>query len=403
MSAGENTIRQGNERVLKARFADARFFIDLDLSIPSIQRNDQLKRVTFASGLGSLYDRVERIVWLSNKLSTILNISKSDSLHLTRAAQLCKHDLVSQMVGEFPELQGLIGGKYLLSEGEPRDVALSVLEHYMPRSSNDDLPQSHIGSLLAILDKLELLVSIFAKGERPTGSSDPYALRRSANGVLQILWNKSISLDVYQMLNLSVSYWRELFPNFNFNSHQLLNELTSFFRLRIISLLEESGVDSDIVQAIAGESISIERLLRDPNDILVRAKVLTNLRSTGDLSGVQFVVTRAKRLADKGTLPLDILSASDVVDTSLFEKNSESEMLDVVNKLEPFAICTSSTRYEQLATGLKDGKQSLSNFFDGEQSVLVMTENIPLRNNRLNLLSILRNQANELADFDLIN
>ena len=173
------SVARGNERVLKARLADAEFFVRADRNVASIDRRSQLGRVTFAEGLGSLLDRTERLEWCTDVLLEQLELSPSCGSHARRAAHLCKHDLVSQMVGEFPELQGAMGGKYLVAEGEPYQVGLAVLEHYLPRGAGDALPSSDAGAVVALAERLELLLSIYAKGERPTGSSDPYALRLS--------------------------------------------------------------------------------------------------------------------------------------------------------------------------------------------------------------------------------
>jgi glycyl-tRNA synthetase beta chain len=170
LPAAIDTVRRGNERVLKARLADAEFFVAADRDVASIDRRGQLARVTFAEGLGSLLDRSERLEWMTDVLLEPLALPAETQAHTRRAAHLSKHDLVSQMVGEFPELQGAMGGKYLLAEGEPRPVALAVLEHYLPRHAGDELPGSDAGAVVALAERLELLLSIYAKGERPSGS-----------------------------------------------------------------------------------------------------------------------------------------------------------------------------------------------------------------------------------------
>ena len=184
----------------------------MDRRQSSASRREALDRVTFAEGLGSLLDRSERIERLTGLLLKQLGLDQSVADAAQRAAHFCKNDLVSQMVGEFPELQGLMGGKYLLEEGEPRDVALAVVEHYLPRGAGDDLPATPAGAVVAVAERLELLLSIFAKGERPTGSSDPYALRRAGNGVLQILWGMGWRLDLMAFLSNAVAAWAALFP-----------------------------------------------------------------------------------------------------------------------------------------------------------------------------------------------
>jgi glycyl-tRNA synthetase beta chain len=332
-----------------------------------------------------------------------LGIDGAVADHARRAAHLCKHDLVSQMVGEFPELQGVMGGKYLLAEGEPRSVALAVLEHYLPRGAGDALPSSQAGAVVALAERLEVLLSIYAKGERPSGSSDPYALRRAGNGVLQILWHHDWSLDLPAFLSRATAHWATLLPHFKVDAEALAGELLELMRQRLVSLLEEQGVDGDLVQAVAGDTVAPERVLADPADARQRADLLVALRRTGELGAVQAVVTRAARLAEKGDLQAGVLSPAAVVDAALFEKTSEGAMLEVLQHLEPIATGSGTNRYAQLAKALADSATTLAAFFDGEQSVMVMADDAAVRRNRLNLLAVLRNQAYVLADFSRIS
>ena len=392
-------ITRGNERVLGARLADAEFFLEVDRRQASATRRDALSRVTFAEGLGSLRDRCDRIERLTNQLLTDLALSDSVATASRRAAHLCKHDLVSQMVGEFPELQGLMGGKYLLEEGESRDVALAVVEHYLPRGAGDELPSTDAGAVVALAERFELLLSIFAKGERPTGSSDPYALRRAGNGVLLILWNQGWKLDLNVFLAKAVEAWRELFPAFAVDTAQLTSDLSALLRQRITSQLEDDGYAADLVQAVAGDTVSTTRLLHDPLDVRVRIQLLRGLRDQGRLTAVQAVVQRASRLAEKGDLPLDVLSSTEVVDPSRFESASEKGLFDATKRLNPLA---ERGAYQELCDVLVESTPALEAFFDGDQSVMVMADDPALRMNRLNLLGVLRNQAAVFAQFELI-
>ena len=403
LPAATDTVRRGNERVLKARLADAEFFVQADRAVASIDRRAQLARVTFAEGLGSLLDRVERLEWCSDVLLEQLALPADTADHARRATHLCKHDLVSQMVGEFPELQGVIGGKYLLAEGEPRPVALAVLEHYLPRGAGDALPSSDAGAVVALAERLELLLSIFAKGERPSGSSDPYALRRAGNGVLQILWERGWRLDLHHLLQRATGHWATLLPAFGVAAADLAAELGEFLRQRLLSLLEEAGVAADVLQAVAGDTVPLDRVISDPADARQRADLLTALRASGDLAAVQAVVTRAARLAEKGELDPSVLSATGAVEEALFEKSSERGMLAVLRQLEPIATGAAEDRYALLARGLSAGAPALAAFFDGDQSVMVMADDPAVRRNRLNLLAVLRNQALVLADFSRLN
>lgn len=393
------TIQRGNERVLRARLADAEFFVRADRAVPSIDRREALARVTFAEGLGSLRDRVERLEWLTDGLLELLCLDPATADHARRAAHLCKHDLVSQMVGEFPELQGVMGGKYLLAEGEPREVAQAVLEHYQPRGAGDALPASDAGALLALAERLELLLSIFAKGERPSGSSDPYALRRAGNGVLQILWDRGWSLNLERLLSRAAGQWATQLGAFAVQSDGLAADLGEFLRQRMLSLLEEEGIDPDLAQAVAGDTVELARVLADPADGRLRAGLLAELRADGRLAAVQAVVQRAARLAVHAQLPATVLAPAEAVRPELFDKPSEAAMLAVLQRLEPIAAGSGSDRYGALAAGLSASAATLAAFFDGDQSVMVMAEDPQVRTNRLHLLAVLCNQASVLADF----
>ncbi len=403
LSSAKENIILGNEKVLKARFSDASFFIKSDLLINSSSRIDKLREVTFAEGLGSLYERVNRIEWLAKLISSKLKFDQEDIEKSVKVAHFSKHDLVSNMVGEFPELQGTIGSKYLLHEGESRDVCLGVLEHYKPKGTTDSLPSNNLGNAVSLAERFELLLSIYAKGERPSGSSDPYALRRAANGILLILWNKDWQLNINEIINDSLIFWQQLFPSLPFEINSLSSELKEFFRQRIISLLEEKEIDFDINQAIAGDTTSTSKLLDDPTDVYFRTSLLTEMRKNNTLSLLQAVVTRASKLAAKSSIPKDVIDPSDFVDKSLFEKDCEIEMFNVLEELKPLAINCERVKYKLLADGLVSSAEMLANFFDGKGSVMVMTDDINLRNNRLNLLTILRNQSLKLADFSKLS
>lgn len=393
------TIRRGNERVLRARLADAAFFLAADRRQSSSERLSALDRVTFAEGLGSLADRSRRLSWLTEQLCGRLPADPAASSAARRAAPLLKHDLVSQMVGEFPELQGVMGAKYLLAEGESRAVALALLEHYQPRGAADALPGSEAGALLALAERLELLLSIFARGERPSGSSDPYALRRAGNGLLQILWARGWSLDLVELLAVATQHWRQQLPQLPLQPRPLADDLLDFLRQRLASLLEEQGFGSDLVQAVAGDGAAPERVLRDPADARARVELLRRLRQEGRLPLLQAVVQRAARLAEQADLAPLVVDPEGVVDPALFLSASEAAVLAVTRRLAVHAAASGTGRYEPLARLLGESGATLAAFFDGPQSVMVLCDELPVRRNRLRLLAVLRNQAAVLADF----
>ena len=403
--AAADTVRRGNERVLRARLDDAAFFVRADRSVASIDRRDQLDRVAFAEGLGSLLDRTQRLEWFTDALleALALAVPTAAAAAARRAAHLCKHDLVSQMVAEFPELQGVMGGKYLLAEGEPRAVALAVQEHYLPRGAGDSLPTSDAGAVVALAERLELLLSSFARGERPSGSSDPYGLRRAGNGILQILWDRGWTLDLVALLQRSCRHWAAMLPDLDIDAISLEASMVELLRQRLVSQLEEEGFDGDLVEAVAGETVLTARLLGDPADARRRLLLLADLRHQGQLAALQTVVQRASRLAAKGDLDLGALGPEGRVDVALFNSPSEAAMLGVIETLRPYAQAQDGSGYGALAQGLAQSSSILANFFDGPQSVLVMADDPAVRRNRLNLLGILRNQAAQLADFNCLS
>jgi len=256
---------------------------------------------------------------------------------------------------------------------------------------------------VALAERFELLLSIYAKGERPSGSSDPYALRRSGNGIVQILKDQGWHFDLVGFLVRATTHWSQLLPHCQVDAAALAAELAEFLRQRLVNQIEEDGIDADLVQAVAGDPAAAARVLEDPADVSLRAALLVDLRRRGELPAVQAVVTRAARLAEKADLAPGVVSAKGVVDPALFEQPSEAAMLEVLNALEPMALAPSADTYGALAQGLSASAEALAAFFDGDQSVMVMVDQPAIRANRLNLLAILRNQAYVLADFSRIS
>ncbi|TGG79038.1 MAG: glycine--tRNA ligase subunit beta [Aphanocapsa feldmannii 288cV] len=394
-----DSIRRGNERVLRARLADGAFFYEQDRKASLETLLPGLAAMTFAEGLGSLEDRRQRLIASVDALAMRLELPVEVAGPAHRAAELCKADLVSRMVCEFPELQGLMGGKYALCSGESRAVAVAIREHYLPRGAADDLPASPAGQLLALADRLDLLVGIFCTGQRPSGSSDPFALRRAGNGLLRILAAAGWEPDLTAVLQEQIAATLDTLTTLSPKREQLTQDLEHFLGQRLLALLEERGVDHDIAAAV----FAIKPPLRRPLDVLQRADLLQGLRASGGLAPIQTVVQRAARLAVKGDLARDVVDPEAVVDPSLFSsKASERAFLAALQQLAPLAAGRDRDSYESLVRGLQAVAPQLAAFFDGEDSVLVMADDPAIRRNRLNLLGLLRNQAAALADFSVL-
>jgi len=231
LEESSNNIAKGNEKVLRARFSDAKFFVESDKKVSSIARNEKLKSVSYLKGLGNIYQRVERIEEVTKKILILLKDNSLEENKIIEAARYCKNDLCSEIVYEFPELQGIMGGKYLKNEGFSEDICLAVSEHYLPSFYKDALPSTRYGAIVSISDKIETLISIFISGKRPSGSSDPYALRRNLNGVIKIIWDYEFDLPLDNLFNELIDFWKIAFPNLNFSKEKVSNDLNQFYDL----------------------------------------------------------------------------------------------------------------------------------------------------------------------------
>jgi glycyl-tRNA synthetase beta chain len=395
-------IASGNERVIRARLSDGQFFFKADQVIPLADYLPKLEAVTFQADLGSVRAKVDRIQHNAQRVAQQLQVDASTAATIDRAALLCKADLVTQMVGEFPELQGIMGEKYALASKELKVVATAIAEHYLPRGAEDGLPQSLAGQVVAIADRLDTLVCIFGLGMLPTGSSDPFALRRSANAILNIIWSAKLPLNLKQLLQTTTAAFAQSFSKTE-GLETLQNQLQEFFLQRIRTLLqEEQQVDYDLVNAVLGQADPdyTQRALEDLLDVQARALFLHQVRTDGTLADIYETVNRATRLAKQGTLDTHTLDPSVSVNPKHFQQSSEQAFYDALVTLLPQTLKASSGRdYGLLVEGLGAIAPTVSAFFDGADSVLVMADDPNLKQNRLNLLGLLRNHARVLADF----
>jgi glycyl-tRNA synthetase beta chain len=402
--AKSEIIAAGNGRVVRARLADGQYFYNADLAQPLSDYLPKLETVTFQADLGSVKLKVDRIVTNANSIASQLNLNPEQSQNIARAALLCKADLVTQMVGEFPELQGIMGSKYAIANGESTAVATAIVEHYLPRNAEDSLPQTITGQIVGIADRLDTLVCIFGLGMLPTGSSDPFALRRAANAIVNIAWNSNLGINLEQLIAKIVTEFQQIRPQIN--PAELTQQLQDFFIQRLRNLLQEDKqIDYDLVNAVLGENDPEynQRALTDLLDTRDRAVFLQQIRDNGTLENIYATVNRSSKLAAQGNLDTQQLAPTQVVQTSLFAKSSEQAVYDGLIALEPQTKTAQAERnYQQLIDALAQLTPAISSFFDGEDSVLVMDSNPAIKTNRLNLLGLVRNHARVLADFGSI-
>lgn len=396
-------IAVGNGRVIRARLADGRFFYEADVSKPLESFLSQLEKVTFQEDLGSVRAKVERIVKNAEKISDQLQLNPIQSQNIQRAALLCKADLVTQMVYEFPELQGIMGEKYALASGEDPEVAKAIFEHYLPRNADDIFPQTLTGQIVGLADRLDTLVSIFGLGLIPTGSSDPFALRRAANAIINITWLANLPINLQSLLEYTATDFAVVFRKDRIG---LIKTLREFFLQRIRTLLQdEKQIDYDLVNAVLGENDPeyTERALTDLLDVRDRAIYLQKIRQDGTLDKIYETVNRSTRLAAQGNLDLETLEPQTLINPELFQKKSESAFYNALVELVPQTQAAQQNRdYQLLVTALTKIAPTVGTFFDGEDSVLVMDPNPDIKQNRLNLLGLLRNHGRVLADFGAI-
>ena len=402
--AKSDIIAAGNGRVVRARLADGQYFYNADLSQLLVDYLPKLNTVTFQADLGSVRLKVDRIVRNASSIGSQLNLSPEQCQHIDRAALLCKADLVTQMVGEFPELQGIMGSKYAIANGESTEVATAIFEHYLPRNAEDSLPQTLTGQIVGIADRLDTLVCIFGLGMLPTGSSDPFALRRAANAIVNIVWNANLGINLERLINRIVTEFQQI--RTQVNPAELTQQLQDFFIQRLRNLLQEDHhIDYDLVNAVLGENDPeyTQRALTDLLDTRDRAVFLQQIRDNGTLAQIYPTVNRSSKLAAQGNLDTQQLVPTQVVQTSLFQKSSEQAVYDGLIALEPQTKAAQASRnYQQLIDAMAQLTPAISSFFDGEDSVLVMDSNPEIKTNRLNLLGLVRNHARVLADFGSI-
>ncbi|MQS51582.1 glycine--tRNA ligase subunit beta [Companilactobacillus mishanensis] len=378
----ENVI-QGNEKVLVARLEDADFFFKEDQSKTIQDYVNKLKTVNFHVKIGTMYEKMQRVHQISDHLATLFGLSDQERKDLLRASDIYKFDLVTSMVDEFPELQGVMGEKYASIMGETDGVAKAVREHYMPISAEGNLPSTKVGATLAIANKLDSLITFYAVGLIPSGSNDPYALRRQAYGIVRILddnnWSMNLNdLQDFIAANLKVP------DNLNLSEHS--DELIQFMIDRVRQLLNTTSIKNDIIDAVAsGSNI-------DPVAMVDTAKVLQSHSADLEFKAVIEALGRVVNLAQKaGFKYSDELK----MDESLFENPSEKALNEKVAAIYTSQPDSAEKLYDRLAA-LKD---SINSYFEEN---MIMDKDEKIKNNRLTQLVITNHLIAKLGDLSKI-
>ncbi|OGW36382.1 MAG: glycine--tRNA ligase subunit beta [Nitrospirae bacterium RBG_13_39_12] len=372
-----DTVRIGAERVIKARFEDARFYFKEDIKKPLSERIDELRKVTFQENLGSLYEKTERIVFISEFLAERLLPSAKDNL--IRIAKLAKTDLVTGVVREFPELQGIMGKYYALHDREESEVANALEEQYLPAHSGGRLPKTDFGAFLSIADKIDNIASFFSIGFIPTGSEDPFALRRQALGIIAIILDKGFGLTLKELVDKAL----EKLPDVK-NIGEARNNILQFFENRLETVFSDLGYSSDLIDSIISLSLDLHL-----NDIKERLDALTRFKEEKGYNNFLLAIKRVSNIIPKAEIPL--------LNSELLIEEPENRLKEKLDSLKPdFVSFIKNTKYYDAINLLSSLTDPVNHFFD---QVLVMDKREEIRQNRFALLKEIWTMTSLIADF----
>ena len=386
----QNIIREGNKRVVLARLSDAKFFWDKDKAKNLIKQISKLKEIIFFEKIGTIYDKTQRL----RKLAAII----SDQLHINKekteiAASISKSDLKSNLVSEYPELQGVMGKYFALAQGFEEDVANAVSEHYLPTGLSSPVPKKSLSYAISIIDKLDSLVGFFLINEKPTSSKDPFALRRAAIGLLRIVIENNLELKLKDLISYAVRLYMD--QGVKIENNQVEKEILDFFKERIRNILKEKKIKPDIVEAAISSHIGDNYL------VLYKKSIVMNKNFNKDIGkDAIYSFKRASSILDHESKKLtkELTGKPDAV---LFRKDEEKFLFEKLNEIRKlFTVKEDRKDYEELLAKLAAIKESTDNFF---KNVVVNDDNQDIKNNRLELMSMFCKTFNAYIDFSKLD
>lgn len=377
------TVQHGNERVLRARLEDAQFFFDEDRKKTLEQHGEKLKTVVFQDGLGTIYDKALRLEVLAGYIADAIGANEQDKKDAVRAAKLAKADLVTGMVTEFTELQGVMGREYALLDGETKAVAQAIDEHYMPRFAGDSQPASVAGRIVSLADKIDTIVGTFSRGLIPTGSQDPFALRRQALGIVNMLKEAQYHISISQLVSKAMELLKIADAG---QQAKLQNDVADFMKLRLKNVLADAGIRYDVVDAVF---VTVD----DIYGVFLRAQAV-NEGVKQDMEKTIQAFVRTGNIARKAE---DVQAA---VEAGLLAEQVEKDLCKayeaVASKVEKEVAAQD---YAGAIATLSQLAAPIDAFFDG---VMVMDKDEKIKNNRLGLLKLVDNLICQVADFSKI-
>ncbi|MFA5575739.1 MAG: glycine--tRNA ligase subunit beta [Tissierellaceae bacterium] len=377
-------VIKGNEKVLGARLEDAKFFYMEDMKEPLSAYVKQLDKITFQEKLGSLMDKTKRVQKLGEKVGEYLEVGDETKKNVERAGYLSKADLVTKMVSEFTELQGKMGMEYARSSGENEIVSLAIYEQYLPRFSEDDLPTTTAGAVLSVADKMDTIAGLYAIDIHPTGSQDPFGLRRMALGIINIIIDRKLNLSIRELIENSLYIYVDV-NGLAFDYDKVKEEVIEFFNGRIRNMFMDMGIRYDIVDAVLTSDID------DIYDMKIRANKLNEWLKKEGLSEVLHAFNRVSNLSEK--------ALSDEVQRDLLTED-EIELYEKFNSIEEKVNNSIAKKeYDRALDHLAILREPIDNFFD---KVMVMVDDERIKNNRLGLLRKIYDTMIQVCDLSKI-
>ena len=383
-------IKSGNESVIEARLSDAEFFWKKNKSQNMVKQVSGLKKINFFKGLGSYFEKVQRIRKLSGIISDELLISKEK---IEIASSICKVDLLSDLVGEFPELQGILGGYYANAQGFEKDVCLAISEHYLPIGIDSKIPKKPYSVALSLSDKLDSLVGFFGKNLKPTSSKDPYALRRSATGIIRIIIENNMKFKLRDLINYSANLYNQ--QELKIEDGNLQHEIGEFLVDRLRNYMKEKEIRTDIIESAIGNN-GIDNILDTYKKALNFNKVIK--KQIGE--DVVFIYKRASNIISEPIKKKELEQMSNA-DPGLFKNEMEKNLYKKIHEIRKFFTnVANENEYQNMLIELASSKKEVTDFFD---NVTVNDENDAIRINRLGLLQMLCTTFNNYFNFDKID
>ena len=384
-------IKTGNQRVIEARLSDAKFFWEKNKKQNLVKQIGLLKDISFFNKLGNFFDKAQRLRKLASMISDQLNLSKEK---VEISSSICKADLVSDLVGEYPELQGVMGRYFAKEQGFEEDVALAISDHYLPSGFNSSVAKKPISVAVSIIDKIDLLVGFFGINQKPTSSKDPYALRRTAIGLLRTIIENNLAIRLKDLINYSIAIYEE--QNLKLSNEETLKEVMFFLRERFKNLLRDKKIRNDIIDAVDASHTGDDFLILYKKCQIFNKNISKDVCKNiiGSYKRVSNIIDQEVKNDNENK---DILRDPEAM---LFKKEEETKLYNKINEIRKyFSNAKNKESYDLTLKILAEAKPITDNFFD---NVIVNDENLDIKKNRLALLKMFCKTYNNFIDFSKV-